>query len=60
MATSDWSEEIEMKEKPKVTRTDGLEIGNPKLSEQQFPSWDSLTPEQKLLWSSTPDLPTNS
>lgn len=20
-----------------------------------FPAWDSLTPEQKLLWSSTPD-----
>lgn len=21
-----------------------------------FPSWDSLTPEQKLLWSATPDI----
>lgn len=22
---------------------------------ESFPSWDSLTPEQKLLWSATPD-----
>lgn len=26
---------------------------------EPFPSWDSLTPEQKLLWSSTPDIPTS-
>jgi hypothetical protein len=31
----------------------------PVMAQEAFPSWDTLTPEQKLLWSATPDLPTS-
>lgn len=44
--------ELEIKEKPKVTPGPELKGDAP----MQFPAWDSLTPEQKLLWSSTPDV----
>lgn len=43
--------EIELKEK-QVYKPSGDIENNPK---ESFPSWDSLTPEQKLLWSATPD-----
>lgn len=33
-------------------------VGESKSEAQEpaFPNWDSLTPEEKLLWSSTPDI----
>jgi hypothetical protein len=49
--------EIEIKERPKAAARSKELLGT---EEPTFPNWDSLTPEQKLLWSSTPDLPTTS
>lgn len=47
--------EVEIKEKPTIYKP-GPELKG--MPEHEFPNWDTLTPEQKLLWSSTPDTPT--
>ena len=43
--------EIELAVKPAPHR----KVPEMKDSAPEFPSWDSLSPEQRLLWSSTPD-----
>lgn len=51
--------EIEIKEnRPKLTKSKGEAlVEDPK---DTFPAWESLTDEQKLFWSSTPDTASNS
>ena len=44
--------EIELKEIPKKSSAPEL-TSEPQ--QPQFPSWESMSPEQRLLWSSTPD-----